>query len=248
MPSAAEGVHNDPVFPETSYDYSAALEFDRETDAEEGGSGMRKWAYTVSPGLSVRSEMSLTDIFDSAEPRPTVRSDPSLADGKELAGLDSTAALLPSFSVGSPELSPRCRSGEISPPAESSGGAFGEESVASDGGDVETGSNSECTGMTRFVEDAGSPPSPVFPAQVNTLLDALEPILGGYTSSPTTEDAEARRTSPPPSTALETRPCGIPLQTPEPVVPSAISSPPSVTTGLEAVGDTGAELVPGVEP
>lgn len=187
---AAEAVHNDPVFPESFYDHSAALESDWEIDAEEGGSGMRKLACTVSPGLSVRSEMSPTDVFDPAEPRPTVRSDPSLADGKEPAGLDSTAALLPSFSVGSPELSPRCRSGGISTSAESSDGAFGEESVASEGEDMEMESISECTGMSRFVEDAGSP-SPVVPAQVNSLLDALGPALGDCNSPLSPEEAEA---------------------------------------------------------
>ena len=56
---------------------------------------------------------------------------------------------------------------------------------------MEAGSTGEFTGMTRFVEDAGSPPSPAVPAQVDSLLDALEPILGDCTSFPSPEEAEA---------------------------------------------------------
>ena len=63
--------------------------------------------------------------------------------------------------------------------------------MASEGEDMETGSTGECTGMTRFVENAGSPPSPAVPAQVDSLLDALEPILGDCTSFPSPEEAEA---------------------------------------------------------
>jgi hypothetical protein len=43
--------------------------------------------------------------------------------------------------------------------------------------------------MTRFANGICSPPSPVAPAQVNLLLDALEPILAGYTSPPSPEEA-----------------------------------------------------------
>ena len=174
---------------ETFYDHDADQEFDQETYSEEIGSGMCKSAYTVSPGLSVRSEMPPTSTSGPAEPRLTARSDPLLADGKEPAGLDSTVALMPSFSVGSLELSPRCRSSGISTIAESSGGAFGEQSVSPEAGSAETGSTGECIGMTRFANGIRSPPSPVAPAQVNLLLDALEPVLADYISPPSPEEA-----------------------------------------------------------
>jgi hypothetical protein len=175
---------------EISYDHDADPEFNRETHSEERGSGMRTRAHTVSPGLSVRSEMSPTSISGPAEPRLTARSDPLLADGKEPAGLDSTVALMPSFSVGSPELPPRCRSSGISTPAELSDGAFGEQSVSSEAEDAETGSTGECAGITGFANSIRSPPSPVIPAQVDSLLDALGPVLADYgTSPPSPEEA-----------------------------------------------------------
>jgi hypothetical protein len=119
----------------------------------------------------------------------TARSDPSLADGEELAGLDSTVALMPSFSDVSPELSPRCRSGGISSPAEFTDGTLGEQIVSSEEDDGETGSTGEFTGVTRFANSIRSPPSPAIPARVNLLLDALEPILANYTSPLSPEEA-----------------------------------------------------------
>ena len=174
---------------EIFYEHDANPEFNREPHSEERGSGMRKRAHTVSPGSSARSEMPPASISGPAEPRPIARSDPLLIDGKEPAGLDSTVALMPSFSVGSPELPPRCRSSGISTPAEFSDGAFGEQSASSEADDAEMGSNGECTGMTRFANGIRSPPSPVVPAQVNLLLDALEPILANYASPPSPEEA-----------------------------------------------------------
>jgi len=174
---------------EIYYDHDADPELNRETHSEERGSGMRNSASTVSPGSSVRSEMFPTSISGPAEPRLTARSDPSLADGKEPAGLDSTVALMPSFSVGSPGLPPRCRSSGISTAAEFSGGAFGEQSVSSEADDAETGSTGECTGVNRFANGIRSPPSPVIPAQASSLLDALGPILTDYTCPPSPEEA-----------------------------------------------------------
>ena len=141
-------------------------------------------AYTVSPGLPVRSEVSPTSTSGPAEPRLTARSDPSLADGKGPAGLDSTVALMPSFSVASPELAPRCRSSGISTPAEFSDGTFGKQSVSSDEDNTEMGSSGEYTGTTRFANGIRSPPSPVLPEQVSSLLDALGPVLVDYTPPP----------------------------------------------------------------
>ena len=57
----------------------------------------------MSPGLSVRSEMTPTSISGRVELRPSARSDSLLADGKEPAGLDSTVTLMPSFSAVSPD-------------------------------------------------------------------------------------------------------------------------------------------------
>ena len=171
------------------YDHDADPELNRETHSEERGSGMCNSAYTVSPGSSVRSEMLPTSISGPAEPRLTARSDPSLADGEEPAGLDSTVALMPSFSVGSPELPLRCRSSGISTPAEFSDGAFGEQSVSLEADDAETASTGECTGMNRFANGTRSPPSPVIPAQASLLLDALGPILASYTCPPSPEEA-----------------------------------------------------------
>jgi len=195
IPFAAEDVLGEyypprPALSELFYDHDAAPEFNRDTHSGERGSGMHKWAYTVSPGLSVRSEVSPTSISGPAELRPTAHSNPSLADGKELAGLDSTVALMPSFSVASPELVPRCRSSGISTPAEFSDGILGEQSVTLEADDTETGPTGECTGMTRFTNDIRSPPSPVVPEQVDLLLDALEPVLSaGYTSPLSPEGA-----------------------------------------------------------
>lgn len=173
------------VMSEIFYDYDATPELDRDTHSGERGSGMGKWASTVSPGLSVRSEMSPTNIFGPAEPRPTAHSDASLADGKEPAGLDSTVAPMPSFSVVSPELSPRCRSSGISTPAESTDGTLGEQSMSLEVDYVETGSTGEYSpGVTRFSNGTHSPPSPVVPAQAESLLSALGPILANCVPSP----------------------------------------------------------------
>jgi len=172
---------------EIFYDYDATPEFDRDTHLEERGSGMHKLAHTVSPGLSVRSEMSPTSISGPAEPRPTAHSDPSLADGKEPAGLDSAVALMPPFSVVSPELSPRCRSSGISTPAEFTDGTLGEQSMSLDEETWFTGEYS--TGETRFSNGTRSPPSPVAPAQAESLLSALGPILTDYASPPSPEEA-----------------------------------------------------------
>lgn len=174
---------------EVFYDHNATLDFNRDPHSEERGPGMRQWAYTVSPGLSVRSEMPPTSIFDSAEPRLAARSDPLLANGEEPAGLDSTVALMPSFSVVSPELSPRCRSSGISTSAEFSDRDVGEQSVSSEEDDMETGSTGEFTPTNRFASDTRSPPSPIVSAQVDSLLSALEPILADYTSPPSPEEA-----------------------------------------------------------
>ena len=177
------------VPPEIFYDHDATPESNRDTHSGERGSGMCQWAYTVSPGLSVRPEMTPTSISGPAEPRLTARSDPSLADGEELAGLDSTVALMPSFCDVSPELPPRCRSGGISSPTEFTDGTLGEQIVSSEEDDGETGSTGEFTGVTRFANSIRSPPSPAIPARVNLLLDALEPILANYTSPLSPEEA-----------------------------------------------------------
>ena len=194
-PSAAEDALGErypprPGLTELFYDHDAAPEFNRDTHSEERGSGKHTWAYTVSPGLSVRPEMSPTSISGPAEPRLTARSDPSLADGEEPAGLDSTVTLMPSFSVASPELAPRCRSSGISTSAEFSDGILGEQSVSSEAGDGETGFTGECIDMTPFTNGIRSPPSPVVPEQVDSLLGALEPVLeAGYTSPLSPEEA-----------------------------------------------------------
>lgn len=193
-PFSAEGVHDENYYPyrhvisKILCDHDATPEFDRDTRSEERGSGMSELTYTVSPGLSVRSEMPPTSISSPAEPRLTAHSDPLLADGKELAGLDSTVTLMPSFSVGSPELSSRCRSSGISTSAEFSDGARGEQSVSPKEDNTETRSTGECIGMTCFENGIRSPPSPVVPAQVNSLLDALEPVLARYTSPSSPEE------------------------------------------------------------
>ena len=171
-------------------DHDATPESNRDTRSEERRSGMREWTYTVSSGLSVRSEMSPTSISGPAEPRLAARSYTSLADGKEPAGLDSTVALMPSFSVVSPELSHRCRSSGISTPVEFTDGSLGEQSMSleeDDVGAVFTGEH--LTGETRFSDGTRSPPSPVAPAQAELLLSALEPILTGYVSPPSPEEA-----------------------------------------------------------
>ena len=156
---------------------------------------MGKRAYTVSPGLSVRSEMPPASISGPAEPRPTARSYPSLADGKEPAGLDSTVALMPSFSVGSPELPLRCRSSGISTSEEFTDEALGEQSVSSEEDDMDVESSGYFTGA-RFANDIRSPPSPVVPTRADSLLGALEPILAGLSSpSSPKEVALAPRTS-----------------------------------------------------
>ena len=172
----------------TFHDHDAAPEFNLDTRSEERGSGMSRRAYTVFPGLSVRSEVPPTSTSGPAEPRLAARSDTLLADGKEPAGLDSTVALLPSFSFVSPELTPRSRSSGISTPAEFTGGAPGEQSVSSENG-VKTGHNGEYTSATCFADGIRSPPSPVIPAQVDLLMDALEPILADYTSPPSPKGA-----------------------------------------------------------
>jgi len=64
-----------------------------------------------------------------------------------------------------------------------------EQSASSEEGDAEMGSAGEFTGTTHFTNDIPSPPSPVVPAQVGLLLDALEPILAGYASPPSPEEA-----------------------------------------------------------
>ena len=175
---------------EIFYDYDATLEFDRDTRSEERGSGMGKWASTVSPGLSVRSEMSPTSISCPAEPRLTARSDSSLADGKEPAGLDSTVALMPSFSVVSPELSPRCRSSGISTPAGFTDGTLGEQSMSLEEDDVGMGFAGEYfAGEASFSNGIRSPPSPVVPAQAESLLSALGPILADFVSPSSPEEA-----------------------------------------------------------
>jgi hypothetical protein len=169
--------------------YDAIPEFDRATQPEERGSGVREHAYTASPGLPARPEMSPTSVFGPAEPRPTARSDPLLADGKESAGLDSTVALMPPFSVASPELPLRCRSSGISASYEFSDESLGERSMSLDEDDWKTGSASNFIGMTRFANGSCSPPSPVIPAQVNLMMDTLEPVLASYTSPPSLEEA-----------------------------------------------------------
>lgn len=169
-------------------DYDANLEFDRDTHSEERGSGIGKRAYTVSSSSSVRSEMPPTSISGPAELRPTAHSDPSPADGEELAGLDSTVALMPSFSVDSPELSSRCRSSGISTPVEYADGSLGERSMSLEEDDIAMGLTGEFTGMTRFGNGIRSPPSPVVPAQAGLLLDALRPVLADYTPSPSPEE------------------------------------------------------------
>lgn len=146
-------------------------------------------APTVSPGLSVRSEMSPASIFDPAEPRPTARSNPSFADGKEPAGLDSTVALMPSFGVVGPEPPFRRRSGGISSPAEFSDGALGEQSMSLEEDDVGTGFISRFTGTALFANNSCSPPSPAATGRVNLLMDALEPILASHTSNLSLEEA-----------------------------------------------------------
>ena len=172
-----------------NYDYDAAPEFDRDARPEERGLGMRKWAYMVSPGLSVRSEMLPTRTSDPAEPRPTARFDTSLADGKEPAGLDSTVALLPSFSVGSPELSSRCRSSGISTPGEFTDDTLGEQSMSLEEDDFGAGFTDEySTGEARVSDGSRSPPSPVVPAQAESLLSALGPVLADHGSSPSPEE------------------------------------------------------------
>ena len=178
------------VMSEIFYDYDATPEFDRDTHSEERGSGMHKLAYTVSHGLSARPEMSPTSISGPAEPRLTAHSDPSLIDGKELAGLDSTVALMSSFSVASPELSPRCRSSGISTPAEFTDGTLGEQSMSLEMDIVETGPiGGYFAGETSFSNGTHSPPSPVVPAQAESLLSALGPILADYASPRSPEEA-----------------------------------------------------------
>lgn len=182
------------------HDHDATPETDWDTHSEEGGSGMCKQAPTVSPGLSAQSEMSPTDIFGLAGPRPTARSDPSFADGKELAGLDSTVALMPSFGVVSPELPPRRRSSGIPTPAEFSDGTLGEQSMSLEEVIVETGFTftSKPAGMTHLANGSCSPPSPAAPGRVNLLMDALEPILANHCSSPSPKEATL---IPPPPTS-----------------------------------------------
>ena len=147
-------------------------------------------AYTVSPGSSARSEMFPTGIFGPAEPRLTARSDPSHADGKELAGRDSTVALMPPFSVGSSELPLRCRSSGISNPAEFSDGSFGEQDMSLEEDDVGMGpSGSKFDHMIRLADSVSSPPSPAAPARVDMLMESLEPILADDATSPSLEGA-----------------------------------------------------------
>jgi hypothetical protein len=169
--------------------HDAIPEFDRTTHPEERGSGVRKHAYTVSPGLSARPEMSPTSVFGPAEPRPTARSDPLLADGKEPAGLDSTVALMSPFSVASPELPLRCRSSGISVSDEFSDESLGERSMSLDEDDWRTGSASKFIGMAHLANGSCTPPSPVIPTQVNLMMDALKPVLAGHASPPSLEEA-----------------------------------------------------------
>ena len=165
-----------------SDEYDAIPEFDRETQSEGRGSGVRKQAFTVSSGLSARPEMSPTGIFGPAEPRPTARSDPSFADGKALEGLDSTVALMPPFGVVSPELPLRRRSSGISSPAGFSDGALGEQSMSLEEDNAGAVFTSEFIGTTRFTNGSCSSPSPAAPGRANLLMDALDPILGNHTS------------------------------------------------------------------
>jgi hypothetical protein len=172
------------------HDHDRAPEFDRDAHSGERGSGMRKQAHTVSPGLSVRSEMSPTGIFDPAKPRPTAHSEPLLAGGKELAGRDSTVALMPSFSVVSSELPLRCRSSGISTPEEFSDEGLGEQSMSLEEDDIRTGfTHPEFAGITHPASGSCSPLSPVVPAQVDLMMGALEPLLAGYASPPSPEEA-----------------------------------------------------------
>jgi hypothetical protein len=162
------------VLARISRECEAITESDPEAQSEEEGSGMREDAHTVSPGSSARSRVPPTSAFDPAEPRPTARSDPLFADGKEPAGLDSTVALMPSFSVASPELPLRRRSSGISTSAEFSDGTLGEQSMSLD--DVETGVAGKFADAIRFSNGSHSPPSPAVPARVNLLMDTLEPV------------------------------------------------------------------------
>ena len=170
------------------HDCDATPESDQDTHPGGSGSGVRKQASTVSPGLSARSEMSPTSIFAPAEPRPSARSDSPLAGGKELAGLDSTVALMPPFGVVSPEPMLRHRSSGISTPAEFPDGTLGEESMSFEEDDAGTGFTDELTGMARFANYNHSPPSPVVPVRANFLMDALEPILANHTSPSSPEE------------------------------------------------------------
>lgn len=143
----------------------------------------------MSPGLSVRTEVSPTSIFVPAEPRPSARSDPLFADGKEPAGLDSTVALMPPFGVGGLEPPFRCRSRGIPSPAGFSDGALGEQSMSLEEDLVETGFAGRFAGIAHFTNGSCSPPSPAAPARVNLLMDALEPVLANRTSRSCPEDA-----------------------------------------------------------
>ena len=165
-------------------DHDAAPQLDRDAHSGERGSGMCKQAYTVPPGLSARPEMSPTGIFGPAKPRPTAHSDPLLVDGKELAGQGSTVALTPSFGVDSPELSLRRRSSGISTPAEFSDEGLGEQSMSLEEDDIKTGFPHTFTSLAHIASGSCSPLSPVAPAQVNSMMDALGPILASYTSPP----------------------------------------------------------------
>ena len=145
-------------------------------------------ARTVSPGSSVRSNLSPTGTFDPAEPRPSARSDPSFSDGKEPAGLDSTVALMSPFGFASSELPLRRRSSGISTPEEYFDGTLGEQSMSLD--DVEPGFAGKFADVNRFSIGSRSPPSPAVPARASSLMDALRPILANYTiSSPSMEEA-----------------------------------------------------------
>jgi len=77
-----------------------------------------------------------------------------------------------------------------------------EQSANSEDGDAEMGSTGEITGETYLTNDTCSPPSPVVPAQVDSLLDALEPILAGCASTPSPEEATSVH---PPFTPLQYR-------------------------------------------
>lgn len=210
-------------------DRDATSELGLETHSEKRGSGVRESAYTVSPGLPVRPEMSPTHISGPAEPRPSARSDTSLADGKEPAGLDSTVALMPSFSVASPELAPRCRSSGISTSAESTDGALGEQSVSSGEDNLGRGSTDKFyAGMRCFSKGTRSPPSPVAPAQVECLLGALEPVLANTTSPPPEESALTHLI--PASEYLERSPLEYSPATPR--TPVKVSLLPGMATGF----------------